>query len=219
MNDLLLIQKHDLHKIRTRDYESHANALKNELMAKADKLTSRMSRNWQKFKIDLIKPYRISLISNRNLEVNRQERRIIQDDLNVIFDQDDAYRLHEQILKSKSLNRFVEALSYPYSSLKYHLLLTTAVYFNLKNGIKWPQDKLYLVENPDTCSEFQIIFNRERTWALLPDPGMSRVQFDFAQTWRRRILISIGGEDEELASFLSRINSWSSALAFMEDWK
>ncbi|MHC1591572.1 MAG: hypothetical protein ACXQS8_05760, partial [Candidatus Helarchaeales archaeon] len=105
---------------------------------------------------------------------------------------------------------------FPFTSLKYHVLLATAIYFNLKNGFKWHQ--LYLAENKEPQSEFQVIYRDQcREWAVLPHAGMSRVHPQFHQTWKRRTIKSIGGESQLLESILSRIGSWSAALATIED--
>ena len=137
---MLLMLKHDLHKLRTPNYESHSQALKNELMIKADGLAARMSRNWMTFKLEEIKPYRSCLISNQNNDISRDKRRKLQQEFNLLFNEDDAYKLHKLILRSKSINLLAEALTCPYTSLKYHVLLATALFYNLKNDIQWPKD-------------------------------------------------------------------------------
>ena len=116
-----------------------------------------------------------------------------------------------------SMNRMTSVASSPFSSLKYHILLACAIYYNLKNGINWHE--LYLAENVKNRSEFQVIYkDARREWALVPESGMSRVRLKFSETWDRRLENSIGGEDLDLEAFLSRLSSWSAALAAMENW-
>jgi hypothetical protein len=130
--------------------------------------------------------------------------------------ENDPIRLHKKILNSELLNLYNEAITYPYTSLKYHLLLSCSIYYNLFQG----HDifNLYLCENGKVDSPFQIIFkNNEIEWALTPHKGISRVWQRFDLTWIRRITESIGG-DRVLDGLLSSITSWSAALATIEDY-
>ena len=214
---MLDILKHDLHKVKTPNYEPHKEALKNETMKKVDSVASMISRNWRKFEIEKSSPYRISLIESLNKEITRNERIFIQRELNNLFQELDPVKLHNLILNSQVLNKFSESQNYPYTSLKYHLLLSCAFYFNLSNGNKWTQ--LYLTEKTQKISDYQIIFkNKDREWALVPDSGMSRVYSKFYMTWDRRIRFDFGGEHQVLNHILSRIGSWSAVLALMEEF-
>ena len=100
--------------------------------------------------------------------------------------------------------------------MKFHILLSCAIYHNLRNGIPW--SKLYLAENAEKRSEFQVIYkDASREWALVPESGLSRVHLKFHETWDRRLKQSIGGKNQVLNNLLSRIGSWSAALALMEE--
>jgi len=84
------------------------------------------------------------------------------------FKEMDAIRLYDAILRSKLLNLYCEARDYPYSSLKYHILLTCAFFYNMKHKTKFKN--LYLCENLPAESPFQIIYrDKTTTWAILPD--------------------------------------------------
>jgi len=97
------------------------------------------------------------------------------------------------------------------------LLLTCSLYWNLKNNYSWK--KLYLAENIEVDSQFQIIYrDKSREWALLPRKGMSRVLPVFSKTWVTRQIPSIGGDSHVLDGILSLCGSWSAALASVEDW-
>ncbi|MHA1312708.1 MAG: hypothetical protein ACTSRB_02245 [Candidatus Helarchaeota archaeon] len=48
---------------------------------------------------------------------------------------------------------------------------------------------------------------------------MSRINLKFCVTWDRRLNLSVGGEDPILDAMLSRIPSWSAALALIDDWQ
>jgi hypothetical protein len=216
--DFLLVLKHDLHKVRTKNAVPHKDALKDDLMRKADGKASWMSRNFAYQEIDEISSFRHSLIFN-NGKISREIRIKNKGELNNLFNEKDPYKLHCHILNSKLLNQYHEAKNYPYTSLKYHLLLTCAIFYNLSNS--YPIEKLYLCENMEIESPFQIIFkDGSREWALLPDRGMSRVLPNFSLSWVRRTkTTSIGGEGNVLDGLLSQIYSWSCALATIEDYQ
>jgi hypothetical protein len=215
--DYFMVLKHDLHKVSTRNAIPHKDALKDGLMRKADGTASWMSRNFAYQEIDEISPFRHSLIFN-NGKISREIRIKNKDELTNLFNEKNPYKLHATILNSRLLNQYHEAKNYPFTSLKYHLLLTCAIYYNLAKG--YPIEKLYLCENKEVKSPFQVIFKDEnREWALLPDRGMSRVLPNFSLSWVRRIKTSIGGEGTVLDGLLSQIYSWSCALATIEDFQ
>ncbi|MBD3228816.1 MAG: hypothetical protein GF329_11575 [Candidatus Lokiarchaeota archaeon] len=197
----------------------HKNALDDAVMKKADGTAAWISRNWGHFEIEQVKPFRKSLVLP-NRKINREISMAKKVEVARIFQRSEVYKLHENILNSKLLNFYHEAKNYPYTSLKYHLLLTCSIYYNLinRNNI----GKLYLCENQEPDSIFQIIYkDKSREWALLPhsSKGMSRVLLDFSKTWNRRIENSIGGANRIFNGLLGTIKSWSVALATIEDIK
>ncbi|MHA1649293.1 MAG: hypothetical protein ACTSYB_03785, partial [Candidatus Helarchaeota archaeon] len=165
--------------------------------------------------------YRKSLIfplrnfQNPRTLVNRHKAEVFE-----LFKESDAILLHEAILRSKLLSLYNEARFYPYTSLKYHILLTCALYYNLRCGYQIKD--LYLCENVPAENQFQIIYqDQERIWAILPDQkeaGLSRLWSKFYQCWDYRRKISIGGEHRIFAGLLSSIGSWTVALATIEDF-
>ncbi|MFX0133511.1 MAG: hypothetical protein ACFFDN_07705 [Candidatus Hodarchaeota archaeon] len=218
MKEMLKILKHDLHKLKIRNFKPHKEALTEFEMKKADGVASWFSRNGKKQDFDMNNRLyvRDSYVVKINKNIIKNEIQKKREKIHEIFRETDPLKLHSLILKSKLLNKFAEAQIYPYSSFKYHLLLTCAFYWNLKNKNEW--QKLYLCENAKPESIFQIIYKDEdREWALLPNGGMSRVFPEFSKTWVRRMQISIGG-DIILDGLLSQIKSWSAALATIEDW-
>jgi len=95
-----------------------------------------------------------------------------------IFKETDHYKLQLLILSSKLLNKFSEAQMFPYTSYKYHLLLTCSSYWNLKNDYSWK--KLYLAENLEVDCQFQIIYcDKTHEWVILLHKGMSHVLPNF----------------------------------------
>jgi hypothetical protein len=211
-----MILKHDLHKIRTKNAIPHKNALKDAVMKKSDGYAAWMSRNFKYQEVNEINPFRYSLIT-KNGKISRENIIKNKGELTRLFNETDPYRLHSHILNSNLLNHYHEAKNYPFTSLKYHLLITCALYCNLVNG--FCLEKLYLCENEEVLSDFQIIYkDKHREWALLSDRGMSRLLPNFSLSWVRRNKISIGGEDRALDGLLCQITSWSCALATIEDF-
>ncbi|MHA1381669.1 MAG: hypothetical protein ACTSRG_25145 [Candidatus Helarchaeota archaeon] len=219
MQELLVILRHDLHKLKIKGYKLHNEALINKDMIMADCVSSWFSRpnSCKDFdknnKLFLRKSYFLRY-DKIQLENNINQTK---DELFKLFNEKTPEKLHKKVLKSKILNFFCEARSFPYTSYKYHLLLTGSIYWNLLHNYRW-QD-LYLCENEKVESQFQIIYkDSDREWALSPTKGMSRVSPKFSITWNRRIKQSIGGENRPLDGLLSQIQSWSTALATIEDW-
>jgi hypothetical protein len=215
---MLLILKHDLHKLSIPGGLPHSKALVDEVARRADGVASRLSRNGdvQEFeKFYLRKSYLMQL----NINEDRRKEKVseFKGEVAKLFKEKDPYKLHNLIVGSSILNLFSEARQHSFTSYKYHLLLVCSLYYNFKNNVKWHW--LYLSENFEVESPFQVIYrDGEREWALLPSGGMSRVSLRFCKTWVRRTEQSLGGERRVLDGLLSQIGSWSGALATVEDW-
>jgi hypothetical protein len=219
LKEILSILRHDLHKLKIRGFKPHVEALLEPAMKQADGIASWFSRNGGKEEFDVNDRLHVRCSYLLKVEKKRIENQINKkkEELFEIFKEKDPFVLHSRILKSKLLNKFSEARQYPYTSFKYHLLLTFAIYFNSLHAVDW--NKSCLCENGKVESPFQVIYKDEnREWALLPREGMSRVFPEFSKTWVRRIKPSIGGEDHVLDGLLSQIGSWSAALATIEDY-
>ncbi len=222
-NDTSLILSHDLHKLRIEGALAHKSAMPNSLAQRADAVAAWLGRGSEHYFHEQfeVSNYRKSLIFPlRNPQVSRrmigQHRAEIKD----LFKESDPYHLHEEILVSKLLNFYKEAREYPYGSLKYHILLTCAIYYNFYNNYKLKD--LYLCENVPVDCPFQIIYrDAQREWSLIPHRktrGMSRVWDKFHKTWMCRRKICIGGEHRVLDGLLSCIGSWTVALTTIDDF-
>jgi hypothetical protein len=215
---IILILKHDLHKLSIPGGLPHSKALVDEVARRADGVASRLSRNgdvqeFEKFYL------RKSYLTHLNINEDRRKEQVsdLKGEVAKLFKEKDPYKLHDLILNSTILNLFSEARQHPFTSYKYHLLLACSLYNNLKNTMEWHE--LYLSENSEVESPFQVIYrDGEREWALLPSGGMSRVSLKFCTAWVRRTELSLGGDSRVLDGLLSQIGSWSAALATVEDW-
>ena len=137
MNEYLAILKHDLHKIKVPGYVPHSQALTDIKMKKADGIAARLSRNWMKCEIEQLYPFRRSYITFDNDTTSNSEKQSLKRKIEIIFDETDPKKLHSLILKTNLLNFYSESLDFPFTSLKYHILLTCAIYYNLVNGHQW----------------------------------------------------------------------------------
>jgi len=218
--EFLKVLQHDLHKVRIPGALPHQVAMPNERAREADALAAWMGRNFLRESFEK-SFYRKSLIfAVRNLQnprplIYQQKAEVID-----LFKESNAVTLHAAILKSKLLNFFNEARYYPYSSLKYHILLTCALYYNFTKGHELRE--LYLCENVPEDSPLQIIYqDRGRRWSILPKRkkrGLSRIWPKFYHSWDYRKEMSLGGDFRVLAGLFSSIGSWSVALASIEDF-
>jgi hypothetical protein len=104
--------------------------------------------------------------------------------------------------------------------LKYHILLTCALYYNFKAG--FDLNNLYFCENTPPESLFQIIYyDSAHEWALLPqrEDALAKFSPKFYKTWERRQKQIYGGDYQILDALFASIGSWTVALAFLEDFQ
>lgn len=219
-SQILKVLQHDMHKIRIPGAPSHKEALKDSIAQQSDGLAAWMARNFLRKPFDDT-IYRQSLIfHDQNFKNPRSLVQQHRFEVAQLFKNSDSLQLHSDILSSKLLNIYSEARNYPYTSLKYHILLSVALYYNFQKGFKLKD--LYLCENIPVDSPFQLIYKDNiREWAILPDrkeEGMSKINPLFYLTWERRRKQSLGGDHQLVDELLSTIGSWTVALATIEDY-
>jgi len=212
---------HDLHKVHVARALAHKMAMSTEFGNQADGMAAWMGRNFLREAFE-DSPYRKSLIFRlENIQSTRTSMTQRRKEVDTLFKTEDPFKLHEAILSSKLLNGYSEARQYPYSSLKYHLLLAAALFYNLKQGVQ--MKNLYLCENTVYESPFQVIYRDSgREWTLSPhqsQEGLSKLYPRFSLTWMRRRKESIGGDPQILNGLLTTIGSWTVALALLEDFR
>ncbi|MHA1360522.1 MAG: hypothetical protein ACTSQI_19430 [Candidatus Helarchaeota archaeon] len=216
---MLQALRHDLHKVGTAGALPHKDALTSEAAQRADIIAAWFSRNCMKEQFERA-IYRKSLIlPTYSLSKSRELANRYRQEVSRLFKEGDGEKLHQAILHSKLLNVYSEARNFPYTSLKYHILLVCALSYNFLNGSELKD--LYLCENVEPAMRFQIIYEDSNIkWALLPRKrgGLSRLHPKFYITWERRLKLSVGGEFRDLDGLLSTISSWSLALATLEDF-
>jgi hypothetical protein len=220
IDEFLQVLRHDLHKVRVAGALAHKTALPSELAKRADGIAAWLGRKFLREPFETAY-YRKSLVF-RTLNLYNPRALVAQHRLELadLFADSDSIKLHRAILDSKLLNLFSEAREYPYTSLKYHILLVCALFYNFCKGVGLKD--LYLCENLPVESPFQIIYRDSvREWALLTQKqnALSKFSPTFFISWERRQKLSIGGDSQVLDALLSRIGSWTVALAFLEDFQ
>lgn len=217
---VLHILRHDLHKLRDPTALRHKDALRDPIAVRADGCAAWMSRNMlqEPFSRHLLRKSLVHpQLTFANQRTLREVRRL---ETVALFKQTDPLQLHNAVLASKLLNLYCEARHYPFTSLKYHILLATALYHNFQAGYAFRE--LALCENAPVQSPFQVIYRDPvKEWAILPSHSthaLSKIAPYFSTIWERRTQLSIGGEFQELADLLATIGSWTIALATLEDY-
>ncbi|UWG47814.1 Uncharacterized protein HSRCO_1533 [Halanaeroarchaeum sp. HSR-CO] len=234
---MLAVYRHDIHKLRGRSHtaasETAAGVRVNETVPRgADgdaALLSRPRGDPEQTVPAHALPFRLSLLSGeiatdqRGVDAFRAPTR----DLAQI---DDPERAHRAWLDSKAAAAFNEAAHYPYTSLKYHVLLTAALLSNYRDGATFDALSL-VVDDADTP------VTPHRT-VLQAGPVSLRVTADpdgrpaaslgaaptrsFADVWARLPTSPIDVDADRrwriLDAQLRRLRSWSTALQFIEEY-
>jgi len=188
-------------------------------------------------------PYRLSLLAGstpRPDDPGPSEHGLGFQDL---VKSSDPEELHARWVTSDIAGAYHESMFVPYTSLKHHTLLAAALLDNYRAGHGF--DDLYLVAtNPgdddvtdvsSALSAESVVPHRTVLWTpeialyVTVEPGdrpAARLgdtpAMSFADTWSRLSghPLDVGGEERwrMLDAELRRIRSWSTALAFIEDF-
>lgn len=141
----------------------------------------------------------------------------------------DAETAHLRWLDSDRAAAFNESVFHPYTSLKYHTLIVAALLDNYRSEHSF-SDLSLVVDEPDAIVPFRTIFTGER-FSLRIDAtadGQPAAQLGekperrWASTWNRlpaHPLDADGAQyDRDLDANLRRIQSWSTALQYLEEF-
>ena len=173
---------------------------------------------------------RLSLLTGEPVYDHREfSQGVIKSEVRELLTTETAERAHEQWLRSDVAAGFNESVYHPYTSLKYHTLLVAALLDNYRNDNEFAA--LQLVIDPmDEIDPFRTIFDGER-FALRIDAESkgrpaarlgSRPWRSWAAVWNRLTapLLDTGHDkyDMTLDANLRRIQSWSTALQYLEDF-
>nr|WP_247376101.1 hypothetical protein [Halorientalis brevis] len=175
--------------------------------------------------------YRLSLLTGETAyDPGEFSRATIQSEVHDLIAVANAEIAHERWLGSDVAAAFNESVYHPYTSLKYHTLLVAALLDNYQAGHEFTDLRL-IVDSAGTVVPFRTIFDGER-FAFRIDgkaDGMpsarlgSRPWRSWASVWTRLTAHPLDTDSEKwdmaLDANLRRIQSWSTALQYIEDFE
>ena len=246
MNDVMLTAfRHDAHKFTG---ESHDNAREefadvpvNQTVPQgADGDAAALSRPQQKQEQTVpthTNQYRLSLLTGESVsseksknQIPNKNRATIESEVSNLLTVDSPEIAHEQWLTSDVAAAFNESVYHPYTSLKYHTLLVAALLDNYRDGHAFADLRL-IVDLAGEVFPFRTVFDSDR-FALRIDAEAngrpsarlgSRPWRSWASTWNRLTAHPLDTShdkyDMTLDANLRRIQSWSTALQYIEDFE
>jgi len=234
---MLVAYRHDVHKLRGRSHEAaqdeFADVRVNEsvpLGADRDAaLLSRPRGQPERTVENHASPYRLSVLSGESLGEDVGAAKI-ESAVRELVTVEDPVEAHRAWLDSRVASLFSESLFYPYTSVKYHTVLTAALLSNYRAGASF--DRLFLVVDEPGAGpvphrtvldsgpvSLRVTCERDGRPAARLGDGPAR---SFADVWAR-LPAHPGDVDgcrawRVLDAQLRRIRSWSTALQFIEDY-
>ncbi|GGL64396.1 hypothetical protein [Halocalculus aciditolerans] len=237
---IVSVYRHDVHKSRGRSHENavaeFAGVPVNEpvpLGADGDAaLLSRPRGEPEQSVKNHSSPFRLSLVTGETATKVGRIDDGIGSALADLVQVEDPVEMHAAWLDSAVVSIFNESVYYPYTSLKFHTLLTAALVDNYRSGYGF--DELYLVvDQAEGEGDPQVV--PHRTVVVLPsfalritgEPGErpgARLGAAPAQSWAdvwTRLPEQPLAVEERMGRVidaqLRRIRSWSTALQFIEE--
>lgn len=239
---MLSVYRHDVHKSRGRSHEDAAAEFAgvpvNEsvpLGADSDAaLLSRPRGEPAQSVKNHISPFRLSLVTGETATSAGRVEGGIRSALAELVQTEDPVEMHAAWLESAVASIFNESVYYPYTSLKFHTLLTAALVDNYRAGCGF--DELYLVVDQAEDAEADPRVVPHRTVLVLPsfalritgEPGEKPAArlgaapaMSWADLWTRLPEHPFDVDDGRMwrvvDAQLRRIRSWSTALQFIEE--
>ena len=249
---LVAVYRHDVHKLRGRRHDAaHEEFLgvpvNRSVALGADGDAAVLSRprgDPEATVSNHVSPYRLSLLTG---EVMAGSSGVAETDPRVqsLVEPCDAERLHASWLTSDVAAVFNESVHYPYTSLKFHVLLAAALLDNYRAGYAF--DELFVVVergatssvNPDVSEVMatpSVVPHRTVLWTpavtlrVTGEPSSEAAAArvgcvpsrSFASVWSRLPQHPLGVDEERvwmvLDAQLRRIRSWSVALQYIEEF-
>ncbi|MDB2294146.1 hypothetical protein PM085_18150 [Halorubrum ezzemoulense] len=246
MNDVMLTAfRHDAHKFTG---ESHDNAreefagvpVNRTVPQGADGDAAALSRPQQKQAKTVpnhANQYRLSLLTgetasdkNSGNHIPSKKQATIESKVSDLLTATNSEIAHERWLTSNVAATFNESVYHPYTSLKYHTLLVAALLDNYRDGHAFADLQL-IVDPASKVVPYCTVFDSNR-FALRIDAEAngrpsarlgSRPSQSWASTWNRLTAHPLDTDhdkyDMTLDANLRRIQSWSTALQYIEDFE
>jgi len=173
---------------------------------------------------------RLSLLTGETVYDPRAiSRSTFTDKVQELLTTADSQLAHQQWLNSEIAAGVNESVYHPYTSLKYHTLLVAALLDNYRVDNDFPELRL-VVDPPAEIVPYRTIFSGDRFSLRIDvdDNGRpsarlgSRPWRSWASTWSRLtahpLETATNKYDMTLDANLRRIQSWSTALQYIEDF-
>jgi hypothetical protein len=249
---MVAVYRHDVHKMNGRPHsaaadESHGVPVNEAVPRGADgdaALLSRPSDEPEQTVSNHSSPYRLSLLTGESATEPDRIEAAANGGFRSLVVSDDAPRLHATWLTSDVAAAFNESAYYPYTSLKYHVLLTAALLSEYRAGRSfdelflavWPGEATATDGGVEAALESSVVSpHRTVLWsplvtlAVTSDPGdrpAARLgpgpARSFADVWSRLSAqpFETGGTRSRMVldAQLRRLRSWSSALQYIEEF-
>jgi len=239
MSVMLTAFRHDVHKFTGESHEDAREefagvAVNQSVPEGADGDAAALSRPQQKQEQTVPTHddhYRLSLLTGETAyDPGEFSRATTESEVSDLIGIEDAQTAHERWLASDVAAAFNESVYHPYTSLKYHTLLVAALLDNYRAGHEFADLRL-IVDPADDIIPFRTVFNGDR-FALRIDENTegnpstrlgSRPWRSWASAWNRLTAHPLDTDhdkyDMTLDANLRRIQSWSAALQYVEEFE
>lgn len=239
MSDVMIAAfRHDAHKFTGESHkdahEEFAGVPVNQLVPKgADGDAAALSRPQQKQEPTVPthdNHYRLSLLTGETAYDSREfSRMTIESKVRNLLAVEQAETAHERWLASDVAAAFNESVYHPYTSLKYHTLLVAALLDNYCAGHAFADLRL-IVDEEGEIVPFRTVFDGHRFALRIgveandrPAACLgSRPWRSWASAWTRLTAHPLDTDhnkyDMTLDANLRRIQSWSTALQYIEEY-
>ena len=239
MSDVMLDAfRHDVHKFTGESHENtrekFGGVLVNQSVPEgADGDAAALSRPQQKQEKTVPthdNHYRLSLLTGETAyDPGEFSGAILDSEVRDLITVESAETAHERWLASDITPVFNESVYHPYTSLKFHTLLVAALLDNYRADHKFSDLRL-IVDQPSEVVPFRTVFDGERFAFRIgvEDDGQpsarlgSRPWRSWASAWNRLTSHPLDTDhdkyDMALDANLRRIQSWSTALQYIEDY-
>jgi len=233
---MVAVYRHDVHKLRGR---SHAGAatefagvrVNEDVPLGADRDAALLSRPAGEPEQTLAaheSPIRVSLLTGdpvREAGVRDADRAAIRELVRI----GDPVAAHEAWVSSSVAAVFNESVFYPYTSVKFHVLLAAALLDNYRAGFEFGDVSLVVADADEVTPHRTVLATDSFTLAVTAEPGgrpAARLggvpARSFADVWARlpEYPFDVGSAREwrVLDAQLRRIRSWSTALQYIEEF-
>lgn len=236
---MLTAYRHDAHKMNGESHDSASSTFQgtpvNQPVSRgADSDASALSRPNGKPEQTVANHqthYRLSLLTgDSQYDPETFTRARLSAALENLLTNTNPATLHRAWLTSDVASGFNESSYYPYTSLKYHTLLVAALLDNYRDGHEFA-DLYLIVDGPEKIVPHRTVFAGDR-FALRIDGNDDnhscarlgrRPWQSWASTWGRLTAHPLDTDhdrhDMVLDANLRRIQSWSTALQYIEDFE